>query len=78
MGMSETEAIVADDRQGEIERLYHEAFDRFGAVALWNCRRHEHPTAGDALAITYALRTYAGMPGRRLAERLEAAANAAH
>jgi hypothetical protein len=75
--MSETEAIAADERQAEIERLYHEAFDRFGAVALWNCRRHEHPTAGSALAIARLLRIEGNMAARRLAERIEALCRAA-
>ena len=65
------------ERQAEVERLYQQAFDEFGAIALWNMRRLEHPTPGDALAITRALRTYGTMDGRRLAERIEKLCRAA-
>ncbi len=60
-----------EEHQAEIERLYRQAFDEFGAIALWNMHRLEHPTPGDALAITKALRTHGTMDGRRLAERIE-------
>jgi hypothetical protein len=57
--------------RAEIARLYHEAFRLYGGVALWSMREFEHPTPGHALAITRALRTYAKMPGRQLAEEIE-------
>lgn len=65
------------DRQNEIKELYIKAFTEFGAVALWNMRPVEHPTADDARAITKALRTHGSMDGRRLAERLEKLCHAA-
>jgi hypothetical protein len=64
--------------RAEIARLYHEAFERFGTLALWNVRHFPDPTPGQALAITKALRIYAKMPGRRLAERIEEVCDAAH
>ena len=64
--------------QKEIERLYRQAFAEYGAVALWNLRAVEHPTAGSAMAITQALRTHGSMSGRRLAERIERLCRAAH
>ncbi len=64
--------LSPEQRRAEIARLYHEAFDRFGPVALWNLRRHEHPTPGDALAMTRQLRIEGNMAARLLAERIEA------
>ena len=64
-GMDEVE------RGREIERLYRRAFAEYGAVALWSMAPVAHPTAGSALAITSALRTYGSMDGRRLAEEIE-------
>ncbi len=63
--MSETERLQ------EIERLYRQAFADYRAVALWSSRPVAHPTPGDALAITPALRTHGSMDGRRLAEAIE-------
>jgi hypothetical protein len=51
--------------------LYRRAFAEYGPRALWNMRPVVKPTAGDALAITKALRTHGRMEGRRLAERIE-------
>ncbi|HJQ58271.1 MAG TPA: hypothetical protein VJ890_15290 [Vineibacter sp.] len=69
--------MTPHERQAEIERLYHQAFDDFGTIALWNMRPVPGPTAADALAITKALRTHGTMDGRRLAERLERLCRAA-
>jgi hypothetical protein len=63
-----------NDRPPELEdfpTLYRRAFMEYGTQALWNMRPIEDPTRADALAITKALRTYGGMEGRRLAERIE-------
>ena len=70
--------MTPEEQQAEIERLYGQAFDEFGAIALWNVRRLEHPTPRDALAITKALRTHGTMDGRRLAERIEKLCHADH
>ena len=51
--------------------LYRRAFAQYKSQALWNMRPNENPTRDDALAITRALRTHAGMDGRRLAEQIE-------
>jgi hypothetical protein len=58
--------------------LYRRAFAQYGTQALWNLRPVENPTPADALAITKALRTHAGMEGRRLAERIERVCRAPH
>jgi hypothetical protein len=55
----------------DLRTLYHQAFARYGALALWNMRPVKEPTPADALAITKALRTHGRMDGRRLAERIE-------
>ncbi len=70
-------ALSPEQRRVEIACLYQEAFDRFGTIALWNLRRHEHPTPGDALAITRQLRVEGNMAARFLAERIEARCRAA-
>ena len=69
---------MTDDRNSEIQTLYHEAFRNFGSVALWNMRPVEEPTPADVLALTAALRTHGRMDGRRLAERIEAICRADH
>lgn len=69
--------MIDQDRQREIERLYRQAFTRFGAIALWSSRPVEHPTAGDALAITESLRIEGNLDARRLAERIESLCRAA-
>jgi len=55
----------------DLASLYRRAFAEYGSRALWNMRPVMNPVAGDALAITQALRTHGGMDGRRLAERIE-------
>jgi len=70
------ELKVSPEALAEIQALYHEAFRLYGSQALWNVRHRDSPTAETALVITRALRTYAGMPGRRLAERIEALCHA--
>ena len=70
--------VTQQERQAEIERLYRQAFDEFGAIALWNVRRLEHPTPREALAITRQLRVEGNMAARRLAERIEKLCRADH
>lgn len=67
--MKETETFRA---------LYRRAFAEFGAAALWSRRPLADPTPGDARVVARALRREGDMKARRLAEELEAAADAAH
>jgi hypothetical protein len=69
--------MTDSERQSEIEQLYRQAFAEYGAIALWNMRPVARPGAGDALAITSALRTHGKMSGRRLAEKIEQLCRAA-
>jgi hypothetical protein len=69
---------TSQEHQAEIERLYRQAFDEFGAIALWNVRRLDNPTPRDALAMTRQLRVEGNMAARRLAERLEKLCRADH
>jgi hypothetical protein len=57
--------------------LYARAFEEFGAMALWNSRRLEAPSAADALAVALALRAEGNRSARALAEDLERAARRA-
>jgi hypothetical protein len=57
--------------------LYRQAFEKFGAAALWSSKRVENPTPEDALAITHSLRVEGDLPARRLAEKIERACHAA-
>ena len=73
------ESVMDTEAQGqEIERLYRQAFAEYGTLALWSSRAVEHPTAGDALAITESLRVEGNLAARRLAERIEMLCRAAH
>ncbi len=62
----------------DLRQLYERAFAEFGAAALWNRQRLADPSPGDALAVARALRREGDMNARRLAEKIEAAAHAAH
>jgi hypothetical protein len=62
---------------GELERLYRQAFAKYGPVALWNLAPVEHPTPGAALAITPALRTHGSVGRRRLAQAIDRLSRAA-
>ena len=62
----------------EYVALYRRAFAEYGVMALWSTRQHEHPTPGDALAITPALRVEGDMKARFLAEQIERLCRAAH
>jgi len=57
--------------------LYRQAFERFGASALWSSKPVPDPTPADALAITYSLRVEGDLQARRLAEAIEQACRAA-
>jgi len=60
----------------EFVRLYHLAFEQFGASALWSSRAVPDPTPEDALAITHTLRVEGNLQARRLAEDIERACRA--
>lgn len=57
----------------DLASLYHRAFEKFGARALWNVREQEAPSRADALAITRTLRVEGDLAARRLAEQIEKA-----
>jgi hypothetical protein len=63
-------------QSADFAALYHEAFERFGAQALWNKRRLQAPEPEDALVIARALRIEGDLHARRLAERIEKACRA--
>lgn len=69
---------MATDTQtsGDYCALYQQAFEEFGALALWNSRRLTAPSAADALAIARVLRLEGNLRARALAERIEAACRA--
>ena len=69
-GMSKESAPPED-----FANLYHRAFEKFGARALWNVREQEAPSRADALAITRTLRVEGNLAARRLAEQIEKACN---
>lgn len=68
---------VTTNFNGDYRALYEQAFDEFGALALWNSRRLSTPTPADALAVARALRVEGNLRARALAERIEAACRAA-
>lgn len=63
--------------QPDFVSLYRQAFERFGAQALWNKRFLETPQPDDALVIARALRVEGDRNARQLAEQIEQACRAA-
>jgi hypothetical protein len=57
--------------------LYRQAFEQFGAHALWNKRFIDLPEPDDALVVARALRIEGNLQARRLAEEIEQACRAA-
>ena len=57
--------------------LYRQAFEAFGASALWNKTRIETPSPEHALVIARALRIEGDKRARQLAEDIEQAVRAA-
>ncbi len=47
-----------------IVSLYHQAFERFGAQALWSRKPSERPTIGQALVVSESLRREGNMTSR--------------
>lgn len=62
----------------DYKALYRQAFEKFGAQALWSSRPVADPSPEDALAITWSLRVEGDLRARQLAEDIEAACRAAH
>jgi hypothetical protein len=63
-------------QSSDFAALYRQAFQRYGAQALWNKRILEAPRPDDALVIARALRIEGDIEARRLAERIEQACRA--
>jgi hypothetical protein len=72
--MSESRSALKADE--ELLRLYNLAFEKFRGRALWNMKCLEHPTVGEVLAITRALRVEGNLEARQLAEDIEERARA--
>jgi hypothetical protein len=68
--------LHAAERQ-DYRTLYRQAFDAYGAVALWNKQRLDDPSPEHALVIAKALRIEGDKRARYLAEDIEKAARAA-
>ncbi len=61
----------------DFRALYRQAFEAFGAAALWNKARLENPTPEHALVIARALRVEGDKRARQLAEDIEQAVKGA-
>ena len=57
--------------------LYRRAFQDYGTHALWNKRKLDEPTPGDALVVARALRIEGNLAARVLAEKIERACRTA-
>ena len=60
-----------------VVRLYHEAFARFGTVALWSWKAQAWPTITQSLAVADSLRAEGNLQARALAAQIEQACRAA-
>ena len=65
-----------EQTQSDFAILYRQAFEEFGAWALWSSRPVADPTPADALPITHSLRVEGNLDARRLAEKIERACRA--
>lgn len=63
-------------RSEQFAVLYRRAFADYKAIALWNIRQFESPTAEQALLVARHLRIEGNMAARRLAEEIEKAVRA--
>ncbi len=61
----------------DFRALYRQAFEVFGAAALWNKARIDDPTPEHALVIARALRLEGDRQARQLAEDIERAVGGA-
>jgi hypothetical protein len=68
--------MSTEPTQPDFARLYRQAFEEYGARALWNKCRLEEPTREDALVVARALRIEGNRAARRLAEQIERACRA--
>ena len=59
-----------------IVALYRQAFERFGAQALWNRSPSQYPTITQALVVSEGLRREGNMKSRPLAVAMEEACRA--
>ena len=66
MGIMSTEPT-----QPDFTRLYRQAFEEYGARALWNKRLLEEPTKEEALVVARAWRVEGNRAARKLAEQIE-------
>lgn len=65
------------DARADFRALYAQAFEAFGAAALWNKARIENPSPEHALVIAKALRVEGNKRARQLAEDIERAVRGA-
>jgi hypothetical protein len=70
--------ITQTEELPEFVSLYRQAFQRFGAQALWNKHCLNSPQPDDALVVARALRIEGDREARRLAEQIEQACRAAN
>jgi len=71
------EALHIPAAEADFRALYRQAFEAFGAAALWNKARIENPTPEHALVIARALRVEGDKRARQLAEDIERAVRGA-
>jgi hypothetical protein len=68
--------VSTESIQPDFTCLYRQAFEIYGARALWNKRFLEEPTKEDVLVVTRALRVEGNREARQLAEQIERACRA--
>lgn len=59
----------------ELTKHYNRAWEVYQARCLWNVRREPHPSPGQARFVANKLRQHGDMEARKLASRIESAAN---
>ncbi len=68
-----TDAVSKCMASTDFRALYRQAFEDFGAAALWNKARLDNPTPEHALVIAKTLRIEGDQRARQLAEDIERA-----
>lgn len=63
--------------RAELTKHYNKAWELYEARCLWNVRREPHPSPEQARSVANKLRHYGDMDARKLASRIESAANRA-